>query len=80
MQWVGKANKNGVQVENRPIRRVQPINLPNHMTQANHQLEKQLLNPHAIFARLSSPLDMARVCRTTESYIQIEGILPFLGG
>ena len=48
----GKANKNGVWAENRPIRRVQPINLPNHMTQANHQLEKQLLNPYDICVRL----------------------------
>ena len=58
----------------------------NHRTQANHQ-QKQLLNPHAIFVRLSSSLDMARVSRT-ESYnvvcligrIQIEGIKPFLEG
>ena len=33
-----KANKNGMYVENQPIRRVQLINLLNHMTQANHKL------------------------------------------
>ena len=58
IQFGGKANKNGVWVENRPIRRVQPLNLLNHKTQANHKLQKQILNPHAIFVRLFSPLDM----------------------
>ena len=58
MGYPMRGNKNGVKVENRPIRRVQPINLLNHMTQANHKLSKQLLNLHAIFVRLSPALDI----------------------
>ena len=30
----------------------------NHMTKANHKLEKQLLNLHAIFVRLYPALDI----------------------
>ena len=58
IQWGGKANKNGVWVENRPKTRVQPINLQINMIQANRQHLKELLNLHAFFVRLSSPMDI----------------------
>ena len=50
IRWGGKTNKNGVQVDNRPIRRVQPINLVNHISSPDSDLCLAYSMTFAIFA------------------------------